>query len=785
LDSLERVYLGIATFLLGATLCGLLLAEAGVFNAYIVGIGSLGALGGFLYVVGKSGVSRMQRPWVVALFLAGLLGYGLLILFPPFNMILGGVDPGLYVNTAANIQASGAILIKDPVVFAAAKVPAISQTFLHWQGQYLPGFYLLNEVIIPQFYHTYPTLMAFAISLVGLKAALYLTPLLALLNAMGLFLVARRWWQGTPTAILAVVLFASNVSFVWFARYADSEMLALQFYLSGLLALHLAEESDTTRASQGWCALSAAFLGAAFLTRLSTIFILPALAVGFLMFTWRDKRRLAATWVLTLGVFVFWTAIHIYFFSFPYFYGVFYENSVLPLLRKHFVLVLLAAPAATALFFVFAWALRSSSPVRDKIAPLMERSGELLLPVTVFVFLGMSFCYYSLHWKILSWMVWYCGVPALALFVVGAILWAKTSGKGSRIPVSLAILVIASLTTFVVLGPDPKVDARQFWASRRLLVFVFPLIALFAARGLSQGARWAGKAGGAALVLITLLPGIHNIRPLLHFEMYRGASQDLHRLAEHIPQKAIVLCGPTGEWKIPTPLRFVYGLNAFGFNQKVLSAEALDALTKTFPGRELDLVTIAPQLPRLTLPYNLEGDPVFSIPLQWVEFNEPKGRLPRAFHTLNGTLELWRIGKRRPGEFFESTAARLEISGVEARGLYGTDPGRTFRWTDGRAELLIPRELVKGSRMLYVEFSDNRPEPAETSIFLNSQEIGTVRVQTHSVTAFSYPLPSGWDSGSQTVRLEFRTPPWVPAQAYGGSDTRNLGVMLLELGFEK
>ena len=784
-DSFERTYLGLAAFLLGVTLCGLLLAELGIFNAYSAGAGGLAALGSFLYATGKVPIRPPQPVWAASLFVAGLLGYGLLLLFPPFNMILGGVDPGAYVNTAAQIRASGAILIQDPVVFAAAKTPAISQTFLPWAGQYLPGFYLLDDVVVPQFYHAYPALLAFAGSLLGFQAALYVTPILALLNAMGLFLLVRRWWGGTATAVLAVVLFAFNVSFVWFARYANSEVLALQFFLSGLLALNLAEDSAAAKAAQGWSVLSAAFLGGAFLTRVDTVFLFPALILGWLMFIWRDKFRLAVTWVLTLGILILWTFIHAYFYSFPYFYVVFDIHGVLPFLRRHAVLSTVAGLAVAGILLALAWALKSANPLRRALEPLIHRGQALLFPAALLLSTGLTICYYFYDWKTLAWLGWYCGVPALALSFVGMLSWSKGVSTGSLIPASLALFLVAGLTTLVVLGQNPKIDTRQFWASRRLLVFVFPFVSVVAAQGLMKGIQWVGKLGGIALVLIALVPGIHNIRPLIHFQMYEDAPKDLKRLAEKVPGNSIVLCGPTGEEKTATPLRFLYGLHAFGFGRKVLPAEALDALTRTFPDRGLVLAMIAPQYPRIEPPYRLKDDPIVSIPMKWAEFDETRGQLPRSFHLLEGTLELWQIHKSGLSESFQTAAAHLETSGVEVHGLYGVDPGKSYRWTDGRAELVIPRGFVQDARMLYIDLSDNRLQPAETQIVLNSRQLGAVRVERGRTTTFSYRLAANWLEGRDSARLELRTPTWIPAEVYDSKDTRKLGVSLLGVHFEK
>jgi hypothetical protein len=373
----------------------------------------------------------------------------------------------------------------------------------------------------------------------------------------------------------------------------------------------------------------------------------------------------------------------------------------------------------------------------------------------------------------------------LALSFVGMLSWSKGVSTGSPIPASLALFLVAGLTTLVVLGQNPKIDARHFWASRRLLVFVFPFVSVVAAHGLLKGIQWVGKLGGIALVLIALVPGIYNIRPLVHFQMYKNASEDLKRLAEKVPGNSIVLCGPTGEEKTATPLRFMYGLPAFGFGRKGLPAEALDALTRTFPDRGLVLAMIAPQYPRLEPPYRLKDDPIVSIPMKWAEFDETRGQLPRSFHILEGTLELWEIHKPGLSVSFQATAAQLETSDVEVQGLYGVDPGKSYRWTDGRAELVIPRGFVQGTRMLYIDLSDTRPEPIETQIVLNSRELGSVRVERGRTTTFSYRLAANWLEGRDSARLELRTPTWIPAEVYGSKDTRKLGVMLLEVRFEK
>jgi hypothetical protein len=789
-DSFERTYLGLATFLLGVTLCGLLLAELRIFNAYLAAGGGLAGGGSFLYLTRTLPAPASRSGWAPFIFLTCLVGHASLLYLPPFNWILGSLDPGGYVNTAAQLSTTGALLIKDPLVSAAAQAGPATSVFFPWGNLgYLPGYYLYKGVIVPQFYHTFPVVLAFINSLFGLRAALHLAPTLALLNGFGFFLLVRRWLGGTLGPILAVVVLVSNVSFVWFARLANSEMLALQFLLAGLLAMNLGEQSKMPGSSRGWGALSAGFLGGAFLTRVDMIYLFPALILGWLMFIWRDKFRLALTWALTLGAFILWTFMHAYFFSFPYFYAGFDRTGVLPFLRKHSVFFLVAGLAFLGVLLALTWILKSDSPVRQAIAPWIERGPALLLPAAILLFAGSTVCYYFFHWEILTWLAWYCGVPALALSVVGLISWAKGAARGSDVPVSLAIFLLTALTTTMVLGPNPKVDPVHFWASRRLLVFVFPMVSLFVARGLLEAFQWMGKTGGVALLAISVIPGVYNIAPIVGFQMFKGANKDLERFAQQIPNNAVVIYyGAEHLALIATPLRFLYQKSILPVRDDAVPASAIDWLKRNFPDRPILVGTLAQRFPHLSWPYVLSPQPLASVPIKWSIFASKITELPRTTGSVQGDLELWQVGVGNAEKPFRASAAELELLGARINGFYFVERGRgdrRFRWTNGQAELVIDRGFVKDSRMLHVELDDNRLQPVETEIFLNSQRLGAVPVERGRVTTFSYRLPANWLQESENARIELRTPTWSPAEVYGSKDTRKLGVMLLEVRFEK
>ena len=97
---------------------------------------------------------------------------------PPAEYILGGKDPGVYVNAGIQIAQRGSLIAVDET---ARSVPAESRSlfFPQYVGQpyYSPrfmGFFLLDPAagtVVDQFPHLYPTAIAIGYSVEGLTGA--------------------------------------------------------------------------------------------------------------------------------------------------------------------------------------------------------------------------------------------------------------------------------------------------------------------------------------------------------------------------------------------------------------------------------------------------------------------------------------------------------------------------------------------------------------------------------------------------------------------------------------
>ena len=106
------------------------------------------------------------------LLAVGIACATLLLTLPPDEHLLGGFDPGVYVQTAAAVARSGSLLIDQPDLAAlgaeerALLFRRVGNVYMPFQGMFL----LADGRIAPQFYHLYPCLMAVAWSVGGVRA---------------------------------------------------------------------------------------------------------------------------------------------------------------------------------------------------------------------------------------------------------------------------------------------------------------------------------------------------------------------------------------------------------------------------------------------------------------------------------------------------------------------------------------------------------------------------------------------------------------------------------------
>jgi hypothetical protein len=240
-----------------------------------------------LALLGWALVRLGGRPVVVRGTAGGLLavlGAGLVagvMFFPGFSYGVSDKDPGTYVAIATQIARGGSYSFIDPAQ-AHGDLPVVYET----PNARFPAMWVRNPdtgLMVPQFYHLWPALMATMYDVAGFGGITATTPICAVVAVMALVGLLRRV-SGVPAAVIGGALLATNFIEVWQAKYPTAEILAQALFVGGLLAVVIAVQERWRPAAflaglsagvgflnraDGWLLvmLAAATLGAVYVSR--------------------------------------------------------------------------------------------------------------------------------------------------------------------------------------------------------------------------------------------------------------------------------------------------------------------------------------------------------------------------------------------------------------------------------------------------------------------------------------------------------------------------------------
>ena len=242
----ERVFWYVIISLAISSVGALSLAALGWYSLERL-LWTTGALS-LLLVVASRGRLRLgktaPRPGWSALIPAALLALSFSIIFyvPPAEYVMGGKDPGTYINEGVQIAQRGTLGISDPLV---ASVPlSVRNLFFPerlnptYHSNRFMGFFVLDPdegKVVGQFPHLYPVWIAIGYGANGLSGARQIVGLWAILGVLAIYF-AGSWLVGRPAATAGAVLLSLHVTQVWYGRYPNAEILLQVLIFSGLLA---------------------------------------------------------------------------------------------------------------------------------------------------------------------------------------------------------------------------------------------------------------------------------------------------------------------------------------------------------------------------------------------------------------------------------------------------------------------------------------------------------------------------------------------------------------------
>ena len=152
---------------------------------------------------------------------------------PPAEYIVGGRDPGVYMNEGIQIAQRGTLVIEDPVL---ASVP-LEFRGLFFTNRHRPssGIFAMRfmefnvhdldtGLVVGQFPHLYPLWVAIGYGVNGLSGARQAVVVLAVLGVVAVYFCGA-WVLGRFAAAVGALLLMLNVAEVWFSRYPNAELL--------------------------------------------------------------------------------------------------------------------------------------------------------------------------------------------------------------------------------------------------------------------------------------------------------------------------------------------------------------------------------------------------------------------------------------------------------------------------------------------------------------------------------------------------------------------------------
>jgi hypothetical protein len=485
----------------------------------------------------------------------------------PGEVILGGWDPGVYMQTAAHVARTGELLIREADLnrLTPDELAILTRTTSGVVGPFSGMWMLPDGRLSPQFHHLYPSLMAVAFSLGGVKAALMVNPLLNAGCIIAMFALARRFVRPLP-ALGAAVLLALNPAQLWQAKFCTAETLG-QFLLLGGAVFFLdamgAEGLATARPNGAKtrrleALLAGAAFGLALLARYDSILLLaPLFALTIAAWVWLSERKNAAIMLAGFAPFLLHHMIHHRHFA-PYYQPM-----------SGLVLIALAACVGAAV----AVALVTQNEAARKFAE--QKAGWLRALAALAVLAWWCFVWARPHLPKGSPLagadagnLYFLGAifgPLFALFAISLVVWIFSERNLVR-----AIWLYASTAALVVVTTSVFNDHFLMWVSRRFVPVAVPLLALAFVKALERIVKGRAnvavapsaqrRAVAAALLVAAIAANFQSTRAMAALRDWPGLADWTARVAQAIPADARVFCD---QWGFAAPLRFLHGRQAY------------------------------------------------------------------------------------------------------------------------------------------------------------------------------------------------------------------------------
>jgi len=795
----ERAYWAVVISVILSTTIAFGLAALGVYSltrlvicdtllVIAVGVGSRGNL--------RFGPAAPKPHWT-AIFPALLVAAGVWMYFavPASEYVLGGRDPGVYMNEGIQIAQRQSLVSRDAV---ASAVPAAHRDlFFPPFGE--PGYYSLRFMgfhlrdpdtgtVSGQFPQGYPIWIAIAYGLDGITGTRRVIAWWAILGVLAVYFAGTRLIGPLPAAAAAWLL-TVHVIQTWYARYPNSEIVTQALLFAALLSHSYAHEDE----DPFFGPIAASLLGLALFTRFPAVLAVGAAVAASLLAPVNDRLPRAgflitlAAWIAAAGAY-FMTQLR------PYF-----SNTVTYLHLAALPLLLLMGGACAGVICTWLWAIRK---------PQFAAAARKWLPISLTAVATMGGIYalflrqpggsLAAHdaFSVRTFAGLYFTPTALVLALAGYALVVWRSFW--RAPALILTMTAFAFFFFYKLRVFPE----QLWLSRRFVDVILPAALLFVAAAvllpLSRvvARPWTLR---PALVTARLVTGLTIVgllgqgylqastRIRSHIE-YAGLIPTLERLADRFKDDDLVIVEAreaSDVHVLALPLAYIYARNVLVLYRSRPDKPSMRQFLSWARQRFKNVYFIAGGGTDLLSP-GVGAETIAIERFQVPEFEKtPYSVMPRSSTLKPFDFTIYKLVESSS----IATPHVLDIGGADDLYLVGFQPKErlgggdlTFRWSQDVSYLLM--RIGPGSQSVVLRLQSGRPAGAPiptVSVSLDGQRLGTAE-PTREFREYAFPIPGAVASelarraDPAEIRIDSST--WTPRDVVGGTDTRELGVMV-------
>ena len=730
-----------------------------------------------------------KRPSWTLMIPITLIVLGCWRFFPVFEYIIGGKDPGVYVNEGLQIAQRGSLVVRDAAV---AEVPEFGRPLFFpphhtedYFGTKFMGMFVRDPAagtVIGQFPQLFPASIAIGYGINGLTGGREAVAFWALLGMISVYFMATRW-TGRLAAAAAALLLTLHVTQVWFARYPNSEMAMQAALFTAFLAIARATQDDDSFFGP----VAAWLLTLQLFSRVEGLLSVIVFALAAVL-TWiaTPSQRLRWSFLVPvalgtlIGLQYLTTLMQAYFWRPVEFLG------KLPQLPTQAGIVVGLA--------LLAWmALRRErfGPVVRRWVPIMVASVVAVLAVYAYFFREPAgkltdFNAYAARNFIDLYLWWPMAVAAVAGLVLAA-----------REGFWRAPAFVLTWTAFALfLLYKIQIVPEHFWLARRFVPVILPGALVLACSALFGRALVSGRGGAgiARAVAATVIVAVVGSRyaaaaaPVLPHVEYRNIIPYVERLAARFTERDLVIMESRNAESdihvLGLPLAYIYAKPVL-----VLDSPKPDLLRFQYfleqALKKYDRVFFVGTGGTTLLSREIIATPIDSDRVQVDEFEVTRDRLPRVSRQKEFDYGVYQLtlGRSADGPFALDVGLRDDLHMLRFHAKERSEE-RTFRWTQDASEVAVSG--MNGSeRTVTLLMSDGgRPSgatPARVRVLFNGVQIGEATVGA-GFQPYVFAIPAELAAAAAkdvlpaTLRLESTV--WVPRDAIGGQDTRQLGVML-------